>query len=142
MKRVLAFLSNILCYAPIKIAFLSVAPGKIFDQLIKVMAVKAAHIPTNLHGILYQQQESVLMIYHTILNTDIALIGNGDYGVNGKLSSVQNDAMAGCLLPPKDCLIGTTVSILDWFLGVDDLTHATGCQFAAMRTMTLLTNYE
>lgn len=106
------------------------------------MAVKAAHIPNNLHGILYQQQESALMIYHTILNIDIALIGNSDYnGVNGKLSA-QPDALVGCSLPPKDCLIGMTVSILDWFLGVDDSTHATGCQFAAMKTMTLLTNYE
>lgn len=139
IKRVLAFLSNLLCYAPIKVAFLSVAPGKIFDQLIKVMAVKAATIPANLQTILYQQQESVFMIYHTILNADISLIGSGEYGASSKL---EPDSIVGCSLPPKECLNGMTVSIVDWFLSSEDSSLATGCQFAALKTMTLLTNYE
>lgn len=141
IKRVLAFLSNLLCYAPIKVAFLSVAPGKIFDQLIKVMTVKAATIPANLQIILYQQQELVLMIYHTILNADISLIANGDYSANSKLL-LEADSIVGCSLPPKECLNSLTVSILDWLLNSDDSSPATGCQFAALKTMTLLTNYE
>lgn len=140
-KRILAFLSNILCYAPIKIAFLSVAPGKIFDQLIKIMSVKPTMVPATLHALLYQQQELVLMVYHTVLNVDISMIGNGGYAANGKLATAT-DLIVGCSLPAKDCLVGMSASILDWFFAADESSLTTGCQFAALKTMTLLASYE
>lgn len=140
-KRVLGFLANILCYAPIKVAFLSIIHGKIYEHFIKVLTVKSNAIPANLLPILNQEQESILMIFHTILNVDISLVGNFDYGINAKTLS-SPDVILGCSLPPKDCLIGITTSIFDWFFNADDSLNTTGCQFAAMKTMTLLTNYE
>lgn len=81
------------------------------------------------------------MIYHTILNVEISLIGNDGYVANTKMA-MATDLIIGCSLPPKDCLVGMAISILDWFFAADDSSLTTGCQFAALKTMTLLTNYE
>lgn len=145
-KRVLTFLSNILCYAPVKVAFLSTVHGKIFEMLTKVLAVKSNAIPANLLPILNQQQESVLMIFHTLLNGDISLVvahfEQHQY-VNAKMSApLSADSVVGCSIPPKDCYNNILSAVLDWFFNVDDSLNTTGCQFAAMKTMALATNYE
>ncbi|XP_031627673.1 protein virilizer [Contarinia nasturtii] len=143
-KRILGFLTNILCYAPVKVAFLSMIHGKVFELLTKVLAVKSTSIPSNLLSILNQEQESVLMIFHTILNGDISLVGQTEYGVSNSkmLSSPSVDLIVGCSIPSKDCYIGVLSAVLDWFFNVDDSLNTTGCQFAAMKTMTLATNYD
>lgn len=144
-KRVLTFLSNILCYAPVKVAFLSTIHGKIFEMLTKVLAVKSTTIPANLLPILNQQQESALMIFHTLLNRDISLVPQFEQHryVNTKLSPpLSADSIVGCSIPPKDCYINILSAVLDWFFNVDDSLNTTGCQFAAMKTMALATNYE
>lgn len=147
-KRVLTFLSNILCYAPVKVAFLSTIHGKIFEMLSKVLAVKSTAIPANLLPILNQQQESVLMIFHTLLNGDISLVTHFEQHqqhqyVNTKISPpLSVDSVVGCSIPPKDCYINILSAVLDWFFNVDDSLNTTGCQFAAMKTMALATNYE
>lgn len=142
-KRILGFLTNILCYAPVKVAFLSMIHGKVLELLTKVLAVKSTSIPSNLLPILNQEQESVLMIFHTILNGDISLVGHSEYGVsNSKMSSPSAELIVACSIPTKDCYIGILSAALDWFFNVDDSLNTTGCQFAAMKTMTLATNYE
>lgn len=144
-KRVLTFLSNILCYAPVKVAFLSTVHGKIFEMLTKVLAVKSNAIPANLLPILNQQQESVLMIFHTLLNGDISLVTHFEQHqyVNTKMSiPLSADSVVGCSIPPKDCYTNILSAVLDWFFNVDDSLNTTGCQFAAMKTMALATNYE
>lgn len=141
-KRVLTFLSNILCYAPVKVAFLSTIHGKIFEMLTKMLAVKSNAIPANLLPILNQQQESVLMIFHTLLNGDISLVTHFEQYVNTKISPLSVDSIVGCSIPPKDCYINILSAVLDWFFNVDDSLNTTGCQFAAMKTMALATNYE
>lgn len=139
-KRVLAFLANILCYAPVKVAFLTMIHGKVFELLSKVLAVKSSSIPTNLLPILSQQQESVLMIFHTLLNGDISIV---EYGATSKTSpSPSADVIVACSLPPKDCYISILSAVLDWYLNADESLNTTSCQFAAMKTMTLATNYE
>lgn len=140
-RRILAFLSNILCYAQIKVAFLSIAHGKVFELLTKVLAVKSSAVPANLLAILNQEQESVLMIFHTLLNSDISLVSNFEYGVSTK-ASPSADLIVNCSIPPKDCYTSIMVAVLDWFFNVDDSLNTTGCQFTAMKTMTLATNYE
>lgn len=140
-KRVLAFLSNILCYSPVKVAFLSTIHGKAFELLIKVLAVKSTAIPSNLLPILNQEQESVLMIFHTLLNSDISLVNQFEYGAGSK-TSPSADSVVGCSIPPKDCYCSILASVLDWFFTVDDSLNTTSCQFAAMKTMTLATSYE
>lgn len=145
-KRVLTFLSNILCYAPVKVAFLSTIHGKIFEMLTKVLAVKSTSIPANLLPILNQQQESVLMIFHTLLNGDISLVTQFEQQpayVNTKISPpLSVDSIVGCSIPPKDCYINILSAVLDWSFNIDDSLNTTGCQFAAMKTMALATNYE
>lgn len=141
-KRILAFLANILCYAPVKVAFLSTIHGKVFELLTKVLMVKSTAIPANLLPILNQEQESVLMIFHTLLNGDISLVSQfTEFGVSSKVSP-SVDSVVGCSIPPKDCYIGILSAVLDWFFNVDDSLNTTGCQFAAMKTMALATNYE
>lgn len=138
-KRILAFLSNILCYASVKVAFISIMHGKLFDLLVKVLTVKSTAIPSNLVAVLSQQQESVLMIFHTLLNGEISLVNQLEYDVSSKTSP---DLIVVSSLPPKDCYIAILSAVLDWFFGDDDSSATTGCQFAAMKTMTLATNYE
>lgn len=140
-KRMLAFFSNILCYAQIKAAFLSIAHGKVFEMLIKVLAVKSNALPSNLLPILNQEQESVLMIFHTLFNGDISLVSNFEYGANTK-ASPSADLHIGCSIPSKDCYTSCLVSVLDWFFNADNSLSTAACQFAAMKTMTLATNYE
>lgn len=141
-KRILGFLTNILCYVSVKVAFLSMLHGKVFELLTKVLAVKSTLIPSNLLTILNQEQESVLMIFHTLLNGDISLVSHFEYGVKTATSSPSADLVVACSIPPKDCYIGILSAVLDWFFIVDDSLNTTGCQFAAMKTMTLATNYE
>lgn len=140
-KRLLGFLANILCYAPIKVAILSIIQGKVYELLIKILAVKSNAIPSNLLPILNQEQESVLMIFHTILNADISLVGNFEHGTHLK-SLPSTEVVVGCTFPPKECLVGMITSVLDWFFGADELLNTIGCQFAALKTMTLLCGYE
>lgn len=140
-KRVLAFLTNILCYASVKVSFLSTVHGKVLEMLTKVLSVKSNSIPSNLLPILNQEQESVFMIFHTLLNGDISLVSQFEYGVGSK-TSPSVELIVGCSIPPKDCYIGILSAVLDWFFNVDDLLNTTGCQFAAMKTMALATNYE
>lgn len=140
-KRILAFLSNVLGYAQIKAAFLSILPGKVFELLIKVLAVKSNALPSNLLPILNQEQESVLMIFHTLMNGDISLVSNFEYGVNSK-ASPSSDLIIGCSIPSKECYTGILVAVLDCFFNVDDSLNTTGCQFAAMKIMTFAINYE
>lgn len=139
-KRILGFLSNILCYAPIKAAFLSIIHGKIYEQLLKILAVKANAIPSNLLPTLNQEQESILMIFHTILNADITLVGNYEFGLHNKLAP-STDMIIGCSLPPKECINGIITSILDWFFSNDDTLNTNSCHLA-LKTMTMLSNYE
>lgn len=141
-KRILGFLTNILCYAPVKVAFLSMFHGKVFELLTKVLAVKSTSIPSNLLAILNQEQESVLMIFHTLLNSDISLVSHFEYGVNSKTASPSADISVACSIPTKDCYIGILSAVLDWFFIVDESLNTTGCQFTAMKTMTFATNYE
>lgn len=141
IKRVLTFLSNILCYAPVKVAFLSTIHGKIFEMLTKVLAVKSTAIPANLLPVLNQQQESVLMIFHTLLNADISLVTQFEY-VNTKFTPLSLDSIVGCSIPPKEFISPILSAVLDWFFNVDDSLNTNGCQFAAMKTMALATNYE
>lgn len=139
-KRVLMFLSNILCYSPVKAAFLSTIHGKAFELLVKVLAVKPTAIPSNLVPILNQEQESVLMIFHTLLNSDISLVGQFEFGAGTKTSPSAD--FVGCSIPPKDCYCAILAAVLDWFFNVDDSLNTTSCQFAALKTMTLATSYE
>lgn len=127
-KRILGFLSNILCYAPIKAAFLSIMHGKFYEQLLKILAVKANVIPSNLLSTLNQEQEYVLMIFHTIMNADISLVGHYDFGIHNKATT-------------KECLNGIITSTLDWYFNADDLLTTNSCHLA-LKTMTLLSNYE
>lgn len=140
-KRTISFLANILCYAPVKVAFLSTINGKVVELLTKVLMVKSTAIPSNLLPILNQEQESVLMIFHTLLNGDISLVSQFECGVSSK-ASPSVDLAVGCSIPPKDCYIGILSAVLDWFFNIDDSLNTTGCQFAAMKTMALATNYE
>lgn len=140
-KRALGFLSNILCYAPVKVAFLSILHGKVFELLTKILAVKSTAMPSNLLTILNQEQESVLVIFHTLLNGDISLVNHFEFGVSSK-TSPSADSIVGCSIPSKECYTGILSAVLDWFFNVDDSLNTTGCQFAAMKTMTLATNYE
>lgn len=131
-KRVLGFLSNILCYASVKAAFLSIMQGKVYELLIKILGVKTTSIPSALWPLLNQQQEFTLTILHTIFNAEISLMHQ---------SGVASEMALACSLPPKECLPGTIGAILDHFLTVDDaLTF--GSQFTALKTMIILTEYE
>lgn len=139
-KRLLGFLANILSYAPIKAAFLSTIQGKVYELLIKILAVKSDAIAANLLPTLNQEQESVLMIFHTILNADVSLISNFD-ATHTKLAP-SSEVVIGCSMPPKDCLNGMIAAVLDWFLIADESLSTVGCQFAALKIMTLLCGYE
>lgn len=131
-KRVLGFLSNILGYASVKAAFLSIMQGKVYELLMKILVVKSTSIPSTLWPLLNQQQEFTLTILHTIFNAEISLLHQ---------SGVATEIALGCSLPPKDCLPGIIGAILDHFLTVDDaLTF--GSQFTALKTMIILTEYE
>lgn len=132
-KRVLGFMSNILCYASVKAAFLSIMQGKVYDMLIKILAVKPSSIPSTLWPVLHQQQESTLTILHTILNADISLVHQ---------SGVASEMALACSLPPKECIPGIIGAILDHFLTAGDMLNTFGSQFTALKTMITLTDYE
>lgn len=138
-KRILGFLSNILCYPAIKSAFHSIMQGKILEQMLKILSVKSNTVPPNLLSILIQEQEFVLMIFHTILNADISLVGHYDLGVQHRMVP-SADVMIGCSIPPKDCVNGIVTSLLDSFL-TNDSTNPNNCHLA-LKTMALLSNYE
>lgn len=141
-KRVLSFLANILCYPSIKVAFLSIIAGKVYELLIKILSVKSTAIPSTLHSVLAQQQEYVLTIFHTIFNADISLVNHLDATSFSDKSAAQSELVLGCSLPPKECLLGIISAVLDSFLIIDDAIHTFGCQFAALKTMMILSAYE
>lgn len=128
-KRVLSLLSTILDYASVKAAFLSLLSlgSKVYELLIKILAVKPMSIPSTLWPLLKQQMEVTLTIFHTILNAEIAL---------------APEMPLACSLPPKDCLPGLIGAILDHFFTDDDVLNTFGSQFSALKTMIILTEYE
>lgn len=132
-KRVLGFLSNILGYASVKAAFLSIMQGKVYEMLIKILAVKPTSIPSTLWPILHQQHEFTMTILHTILNADISLVHQ---------SGVASEMALACSLPPKECIPGIIGAILDHFLTAGDMLNTFGSQFTALKTMITLTDYE
>lgn len=131
-KRVLSFLSNILGYASVKAAFQSIMQGKVYELLIKILAVKSTSIPNRLWSLLNQQHELSLTILHMTLN-GISLVHQ---------STVATDVALAYSLPPKECLPGIIGAILDHFLIVDDVLNAFGSQFTALKTLIVLTEYE
>lgn len=129
-KRVLGFLSSILGYASVKAAFLSIMPGKVYEVLVKILAVKSTAVPSALLPLLKQQQEFTLTILHHLLNPEVCLLYQSDVSAETALS---------CALPPKECLPGTIGAVLDHFLSVDDLLLTFGSQFTALKTLLILT---
>lgn len=143
-KRILAFLSSIIGYPTIKVAFLSILQGKtrsLHEFLLKILTTKSSSIPSALWPILSQEQEYVLTIFHTILNADISLLNNSETGTMEK-ASIPYELAIGCSLPPKDYLLGIIATVLDWFFTVDEALNTFGSQFAALKIMTILSEYE
>lgn len=138
-KRVMNFLSNIIGYAPIKVAFISLLPGKLIEQLTKILTVKSATIPSTLTAVLNQEQDAVLSIFHTLLNTDISLVVPIDAGAK---SSVTADVALACSLPSREILLNMINGILDHFLTTDDVVNSYGTQFNAIRTLSIFTEFE
>lgn len=139
-KRVLAFLSNTLCFPCVKVAFLSVFNGKVYDFLLRNLALRSnasTDVATTLMN--HQIQEQILNIFHTLLNADINFVGAND--------AITLDVRTACALPPKECIPGITNAILEHFLTIDGdngdgiappIVH----QFIALKSLLLLTDHE
>lgn len=136
-KRVLGFLSSILCYPCAKVAFLSILPGKVFDFLLKYLAVRPQSLDAAVVSMIHQTQEHILNIFHTLLNADINLVGVND-------ASMSSEVRVACALPPKDNLVGITAVTLEYFLTMDgeEAVAPLTCQFAALKALLMLTDHE
>lgn len=136
-KRVLGFLSNILCFPCVKVAFISVFHGKVYEFLLRNLTAKPISNDAAILPIIRQTQEHILNIFHTLLNADINLVGIND-------ASVTSDVRVSCALPHKECISGITTTILDYFLALDgdDAVAPIACQFSALKALLILTDHE
>lgn len=141
-KRVLSFLANILCFPCVKVAFLSIIHGKVYEFLIKIVGVKTASLPSHLWPILVQEQECVLTIFHTILNADVTMLTTDEPSVVAEKSILSPETIIASALPPKECLSGIIASVVDNFLCIDEQLSVFANQFAALKTLMILTEYE
>lgn len=142
-RRVLQMLASVLCYPCIKAAFLSTIHGKVYDFLIKILSVKTSSLPSHLWPTLVQEQECVLSICHTLFNADISMLAIDEQATGTTEKNILTpETTVACALPPKECISGIAAAILDNFLYIDEQLNAFGSQFAALKTIMILTEYE
>lgn len=135
-KRVLGFLAGILGCPCVKVAFLSIFNGKVYDFLVKVLALKPSAVDAANLSVLNHMQEHVHTIFHAVLNADVNLVG-------GNAVSLAADAKIAYAMPAKECIPGIVAAVLDHYLsteGGDAVTFSS--QFAALKALTVLTEHE